>query len=296
MTSQLAHTSATGLRDYPAADALVGARPFTVQAADGVELRGVAWGSGPGLLLVHGFGGAKEDFFDHARELSELFTVVTFDLRGHGESGKPVEEDRYTLETLRADTLAVADANGFDDFVLLGHSMGGMVVRRIAVDLSHRVRALVLMDTSPGPVPGFAQDLIDLAIGVARNDGKAALKELLDMASPLNNDAYMRAIAANANYERFMDRKWDAVSIHMWSAMASVLAVQPDDLDAMRALSMPVHIIVGELDAPFRISADAMHAAIPTSSVAIINGAGHSPQFENPDDWYNALRSFLDSL
>ena len=97
---------------------------------DGVGLAVEVAGSGPGLLLVHGFGGAKEDFADHVQVLARDHTVVIFDHRGHGASDKPGSPAAYSLDRLATDTLQVADASGLDSFRLLGHSMGGMVARQ----------------------------------------------------------------------------------------------------------------------------------------------------------------------
>ena len=117
-------------------------------------------------MLVHGFGGAKEDFADHVPELARDHTVVVFDHRGHGESDKPDDLAAYSFDRLVADTLAVADAVGLDRFRLLGHSMGGMVARRVVLQHPERVEALILMDTAPGPI-----ELRSRADGVRRADG-----------------------------------------------------------------------------------------------------------------------------
>src|SRR6476646_8745277 len=58
---------------------------------DGVGLAVEVDGEGPGLLLVHGFGGAKEDFADHVPRMARTHTVVIFDHRGHGASDKPTD-------------------------------------------------------------------------------------------------------------------------------------------------------------------------------------------------------------
>ena len=67
---------------------------------DGVALEVTDSGSGPALLLVHGFGGAKEDFADHVDALASPYRVVTFDLRGHGESDCPSDIDAYSLDRM----------------------------------------------------------------------------------------------------------------------------------------------------------------------------------------------------
>ena len=138
---------------------------------DGVGLEVVERGTGPALLLVHGFGGAKEDFADQVDALARDHHVVTFDHRGHGESDGPEDPARYSLDRFAADLGNVLDALGIDPFRLLGHSMGGMIVRRFVLASPHRVDALVLMDTSPGPVPGLDGEIIELGVQIAQRAG-----------------------------------------------------------------------------------------------------------------------------
>ncbi len=264
---------------------------------DGVGLAVEVVGDGPGLLLVHGLGGAKEDFADHVPTLARDHTVVIFDHRGHGASDKPTDRAAYSFARLVDDTIAVADATGLEHFRLLGHSMGGMVARKIALHEQSRVDALVMMDTSAGPVPGFDPALVDLAVGVALNDGKRALKELLDMASVLESPAHERVLAKRPGYSQFEARKWADMSEIMWASLLHELAYQADDLPAMVAsLRVPLLVLVGAQDAPFVIAAHAMADAIAGTQLVVIPDAGHSPQFENPDAWIAALTGFLSAL
>jgi len=271
-------------------------RSTRITTDDGVELAAEVAGDGPGLLLVHGFGGAKEDFADHVRALAASHTVVTFDHRGHGGSDKPATLSAYSLARLRADVLAVADALAMERFRRLGHSMGGMVARRIAIDYPERVSALVMMDTSPGPIPGFDPALLELAADHALREGKEALRALLDSAGPLDTPAHQRLLTERRGYQEFCDRKWAALSHVMWAALARAIAHQSDDLDAMRALTMPVLVIVGEQDASFVAPARTMAGAIPGARLAVIPGAGHSPQVENGPAWRETLAGFLASV
>ncbi len=264
---------------------------------DGVGLEVEVSGSGAGLLLVHGFGGAKEDFADHVPVLAGDHTVVVFDHRGHGASDKPDDRAAYSLERLAADVQLVADGAGLDTFRLLGHSMGGMVSRKVALQAPERVEALIMMDTSAGPIPGFDPSLIDAAADVAFTEGKDALKELLDWAGALDTPAYQRVLAARPGYEEFEARKWANVSVVMWGSLALALAYQSDDLPAMAStLTCPVLVLVGDQDTPFVAAAHAMIEAIPSAELAVIADAGHSPQFENPGAWIEALTKFLASL
>jgi pimeloyl-ACP methyl ester carboxylesterase len=264
---------------------------------DGIELAVEVAGSGPGLLLVHGFGGAKEDFADHVPALARTHTVVVFDHRGHGESEQPTDPAKYSMARLTADTLQVADAVGLEQFRLLGHSMGGMVARRIVLEAPERVDALVMMDSAAGPIPGFDPELVDIAAQVALDEGKEKLKELLDFAQVLHTPAYRRVLVERPGYQDFQDRRWANTSHIMWATLVRELARQPDDLPRLAAeLRCPLLIIVGEQDVGFVEAAHAMANAIPAAQLVVVTDAGHSPQFENPAVWIDTLSNFLASV
>jgi pimeloyl-ACP methyl ester carboxylesterase len=261
---------------------------------DNVGLAVEVAGDGPGLLLVHGFGGAKEDFADHVARLAKNYTVVTFDHRGHGASDKPDDPHAYTLERLVTDTLEVADATGLDSFRLLGHSMGGLVSRKVVIRAPARIDALIMMDTAAGPIPSFDPSLMQIGADVAVNQGKDALIELLDFVKPLETPAHRRLVEERPGYKEFCEKKMVDYSAVMWGTLLMEQAHQSDDLAALAsALRGPLLVLVGDQDEPFLEVAQPMADAIPGSQVVVIPDAGHSPQFENPDAWIQAIEEFL---
>src|SRR6476659_7217150 len=150
----------------------------------GIELAIEVRGEGPALVCVPGFGGAQEDFADHLEALAERWRVITVDLRGHGDSDAPSDSSSYSLDRLARDVEAVADAVGAERFRLLGHSMGGMVARRIVLDRPERVAALVMMSTAAGPPAGLDPVLVDFGAALALDDWDA-LTRVLDEVAPL---------------------------------------------------------------------------------------------------------------
>jgi pimeloyl-ACP methyl ester carboxylesterase len=136
---------------------------------------------------------------------------------------------------------------------------------------------------------------MEVAAEVARTQGKAALKELLDLAAPLNNAAYERVLLERPGYQEFQDRKWDALSEVMWAALVVAIARQADDLPELAAIGCPVLVVVGEFDEPFLEPSRAMADAIPHAELVVIPDAGHSPQFENPERWATVISDFLTS-
>ncbi len=257
---------------------------------------------GRALLLVHGFGGAKEDFADHLDALGALgWHAVAPDLRGHGESEWPKGEDAYSFDAFAGDLVDLARGRGWSSFVLLGHSMGGMIAQELV--LSPRgsiVDALVLMDTAHGPMGWLDRDMLMMGVEVLRNDGVDAYVDLTDMlrdADPLVTPAFKRLLDERPGYAEFCDRKARATSADMRAAMMPAFVDQRERLPLLASsVRIPTLCIAGEQDDGFVDHCRAMADAIPGASLAVIDDAGHSPQFENPAQWLDALSGFLAGL
>lgn len=123
-----------------------------------------AGAAGTPVLLLHGLAGSGEHWEAQLAALGERYRVAAPDLRVHGRSDAPADGD-YSLAGYVADALAVADALGFDRFVLAGHSLGAAVAAELAANHPERVLALGLVDPG-GDVsddPGLEATLADVA-------------------------------------------------------------------------------------------------------------------------------------
>lgn len=250
---------------------------------------------GQPLFLLHGFTGAKEDLTDWLDPFADLgFHAVAPDHRGHGASGAPTAESEYSLATFADDVLDLADELGWDRFCLLGHSMGGMIAQALTLQAPERVERLVLMDTTHAPVEGVDRGVADLAIDMARTEGIDALADAIAaLDSPLATPADARVRAERPGYAEFGDRKLRASSPAMYAAMVPAMLDQVDRLDALRTLTMPVLVVVGEQDTPFLSASQRMAEAIPGAQLEVVPDAGHSPQFEAPEAWWKVVSDFF---
>ena len=264
-----------------------------IVTSDGVGLAVEQLGAGPPFLMLHGFTGAKEDFTDHAPRFADDSTVVLFDLRGHGDSDKPGTVDAYTFDRLVADTIDVANALELDRFTLLGHSMGGMVARRLVLAHPERVRGLVLMDTAPGLPPSIDPDLADAAASLALEGDMQLLRQILDEADTLGSEADQRVRRDRPGYVEYCERKWAQIAPESYAGLLREIVHQPDQLEAMHTIGCPTLVVVGEQDEHFLVSARAMADAVPSARLEVVPDAGHSPQFENPEAFFAAVGGFL---
>lgn len=258
-----------------------------------------AGAGGHPLMLVHGWTGAKEDFSDWMEPLAERhFHVVAPDNRGHGSSSKPSAESDYSFEAFADDVLALADALAWDRFVLLGHSMGGMVAQVVAMRDPGRLRGLVLMDTHHGAI-GVEPAIVDAGIDMARNNGIDAIADLMAVATepgPLDSEAYQRVCAERPGHFQSGIDKTRRSSAAMFAAMLAEMSSSPSRLAPLSTLAVPTLVIVGDQDVPFVAASEELAATIPGARLEVLADAGHSPQFEAPDSWWKAMTSFLDSL
>jgi haloacetate dehalogenase len=109
-------------------------------------------GSGPPLLLLHGYPQTHVMWHRVAPLLAQEFTVVACDLRGYGESSRPpttVDHWPYTKRAMASDLVAVMRALGFERFAVCGHDRGGRVGYRLALDHPERVTRLAVLDIVP---------------------------------------------------------------------------------------------------------------------------------------------------
>jgi haloacetate dehalogenase len=120
--------------------------------ANGVEIHAVTGGSGPPLLLLHGYPQTHAIWRKLAPQLAQHFTVVAADLRGYGDSAKPPglpDHANYSKREMAADQVAVMQTLGHSSFFLVGHDRGARVAHRLALDHPDAVRRLVTLDIVP---------------------------------------------------------------------------------------------------------------------------------------------------
>jgi len=119
---------------------------------EGPRIRFALGGEGPALLLLHGHPQTHVTWRKVAPELARRFTVVTMDLRGYGDSGKPEggpDHVAYSKREMAKDAVGLMAALGFRTFNLVGHDRGGRVGHRLALDHPRAVRRMAVFDIAP---------------------------------------------------------------------------------------------------------------------------------------------------
>ncbi|MFJ9787107.1 alpha/beta fold hydrolase [Amycolatopsis sp. NPDC101161] len=246
------------------------------------------------VLLVHGHPFDRSMWRPQAGYLAERgYRVVTPDLRGYGDSDTEDTGDTKTgLDVFAKDLVELADHLGLASFVLGGLSMGGQIVMQLANDHPERVRALLLADTFPGlDTPEAKQARYDTADRIAEEGMERYTDELLPKmiskqtrASRPDVEAHVRRMMRNAPRDGA-------------AAALRGRAERPDYTPTLRHIGVPTLVVVGSED-EFTPVADAelIHREVATSTLVVIEGAGHLPNLERETEFDDALSAFLTGI
>jgi pimeloyl-ACP methyl ester carboxylesterase len=237
----------------------------------------------PIALLVPGYTGSKEDFAPLLDPIAEGgFDAIAIDLPGQYESGGPDDEAAYqsaALGQVLAELIGKLAAEG-SPVVLLGHSYGGLVARA-AVLAGAPVAGLTLMDSGPAELPeGLRRQVLDIGEPAMRQHGLAAVQQMRDQFDaigpprPAALTAFLR--------ERFL-RSTPAALLGKARALRSEPDLVSSLARAIHTAGIPALVVCGEFDDAWSVSTQRDMADRLDSDFAVIPGAKHSPNTENPE-------------
>ncbi|MBX6753955.1 2-succinyl-6-hydroxy-2,4-cyclohexadiene-1-carboxylate synthase [Thermorudis peleae] len=258
--------------------------PFSLQTA----------GTGPGLLLLHGFTGSSATWAAFLPEWSTQYQVLAPDLIGHGQSAAPTDPARYTLEEAVDDLLALLDTLGIDQCIVLGYSLGGRLALTFAVHAPARVSALILESTSPGiadPSERAARKAQDEALAAMIEErGIAWFVEYWEQQPLFASQARLPAdVRARIRAERLAQRPSGLA--HSLRGMGT--GVMTPLWDHLPQLDLPVLLIVGAFDTKYVTIGQSMAAQLPHAELVIVPDAGHAVHVEQPEIFQNLVSTFL---
>lgn len=254
-----------------------------IQLRDGVRLHYQEAGRGPSLVLLHGVGSLGRTWEPQLGDLARDWHCVAVDLRGSGASAAP--PDSISIEALAADTAELIGALGGPAHVC-GLSMGGIVALRLAADFPEAVRSLVLADTwaaHPAAAASLGHRLAAIDTSSMEDLARQRMPAVYGPGAP--PALVERGIADMASKDRACYRRSNQV---LWAT----------DLRAeARGVRVPTLVLVGEHDTitPPALSEE-LAQLLPEATLAVIPGAGHLSNQENPAAFNAAVRGFLRSV
>ncbi|KQY68467.1 alpha/beta fold hydrolase [Ensifer sp. T173] len=242
-------------------------------------------GEGEPLICIHGVGSYLEAWSGVVERLKDRFTILTFDLRGHGQSSRV--KGRYEIDDFVNETLALADQAGFSTFNLAGFSLGGLIAQRLALTHLGRLRRLTLLSTVAGRTSAERERVLErlaaLRAGTPADHHNASLSRWLTEDFQERNPEIIARL-------RSRDAENDP---DCYVAAYRVLA-ETDFGGFLDQIRCPTLIATGEDDAGSNPRmARYMHERIPGSALRILPGLRHSILVEAPELVATLMADFL---
>jgi pimeloyl-ACP methyl ester carboxylesterase len=263
----------------------------TVQAKiNGMTLAFNDRGTGLPIVFLHAFPLNRTMWAKQEDALSSQFRVITIDLRGHGESDAPLWH--YSLDQAADDVHGLLDYLSIRQAVFVGLSMGGYILFAFYRKYAEYVKGLVLADTkAQADTDEGKQARFEMA-QIAYKQGGRAIADV--MIPKLLSPATIQTRPELVQRVRTMI-EGNQVSGIAGDLMA--MAARADSLPLLNQITCPTQIIVGELDLPTPPSdAKLMADQIPNVHFAIIPGAAHLSNMEQPGLFNETVRSFVSNV
>ena len=265
---------------------------------DGEPFCYVDEGTGPALVLIHGFL-VNHRVWQHIwKDLTPKFRVVALDLLGHGDSARPdVDRVKYDADGMADRAAALIRHLGLSNVGLVGHSMGGRVAMHLTLRHPGLVGRLMLMDSVgvPQSLPLLGK-IVTLPLA-----GKFIFKNVYK--KPVVRAYFKGDVFVDPRHvtDEMVDEVYRCLELpNGRDAMYSVLenTVAPNgsmaNEDTLRLLKLPVKLLWGEKDKIFPVhNAQRFEKLIAGSSLTVIPGIGHSPPEEAPAKTTEEILAFF---
>jgi 3-oxoadipate enol-lactonase len=243
-------------------------------------------GSGPVVVLAHGFLMDRSMFAPQVAALRDRFRVVTWDARGFGETA--FDGNPFTYWDLAQDCFGLLDHLGIDRAVVGGMSQGGFVALRMALVAPQRVVALVLLDSQAGTEDPAMLPALQEGMDAWTADG--ASTELIEAAANM--------MLGDANLTRTWTPRWMAREPRTLIEPTRALLTRDDITDRLGEIDVPALVVHGTADAAIPMErAQALADGLPgcRGVVAIPEGT-HTANLTHPGAVNDAIVTFLDGL
>jgi pimeloyl-ACP methyl ester carboxylesterase len=228
---------------------------------NGIEIEYDVTGTGPAVLLSHGYGETGRMWRGQQAALAERYRLITWDMRGHGGTDGGDDPAQYSLDATVEDMRALLRHVGEERAVIGGLSLGGYVSLAFYGAHPEMVRALVICDSGPG----FRNAEARAAWNRRAGERAAGLEQ--------------RGQHGLAHAARGMLAQTDARVI-----------------DLLPSIRVPTLIVLGDTDEPFIAPCEYMAKKIPGARLEVIRSAGHMSNVDQPAAFNRVVLDFLDAL
>ena len=244
-------------------------------------------GQGDPLVLIHGLGSSTQDWAFQVEEFSKHYRVITFDVRGHGQSDKP--PGPYGVELFARDTAGLIGALEAAPAHVIGISMGGMIAFQLAVDRPDLVKSLVIVNSYPELVPRSLKDRLQVVqrFLIVKLLGMRKMGEVLaGRLFPKPEHAALRELFA----DHWAQNDPKAYQETMKALVGWSVTERLGEIEA------PTLVVAADQDYTPLADKEAYTARLKHAELVVVEDSRHATPVEHPDTFNRILAAFLEKV
>lgn len=236
------------------------------------------------VLVMHHWMGDSSSYDPMIPYLNtDKFTYVFVDLRGYGRS----KEMRgiYTVDEASSDAMKLIDSLGWVNFHLIGHSMSGMIVQKMAVDYPSRVKSMIAINPVPASGSPSPQGMIDFFESAALNDDEAAMECVNTLTSYRYTKAFAKRIVSDFREGARTEARLGYMKMFFYT----------DFSESVKGLQTPILVLLGEhgYGGSEAFMQNTFMKWYPRAQLQWCKSAGHYPSIETPVALVATIEKFL---
>lgn len=256
-----------------------------------ISLNYTELGQGRPVIILHGLFGSARNWQGIARALADNYRVITPDLRNHGQSP---HLDSMSYSEMADDVIAIADKLNLSEIIIVGHSMGGKVAMTAALTQPERFSALVIVDIAPVEYEHDFNLFIDAMLSLnlqtlkSRAQAETALTKVIDDISVIQ--------LLLQNLIRSGDKFEWRINLQGIMTNLGLIGQFPDTLKNS-VCRLPALFLGGsESDYLRSLYNNEIYQYFPSAEITMINGSGHWPHAEKPNEFLKHLKTFINYI
>ncbi len=241
-------------------------------------------GKGQPLLFIHGLGSSARDWESQVQEFSRTYQVITFDLRGHGQSDKPAGP--YTMSMFASDAAALLKRLGIESANVVGLSLGGGIAFQLATESPEFVRTMVIVNSAPELVVRTFKD----RLGVWQRFAIVRLLGMRRMGEVLSKRLFPKLEQARLQIT-FVERWAENDPQSYQNAMRAMIGWSVRE--RLGSIKCPTLVITADQDYTPVALKEEYTKLIPNAHLVVIPHAHHATPVEEPEKFNKILMEFL---
>lgn len=249
-----------------------------------VDIHYEVTGEGEPLLFIHGLGSSSRSWEMQVPVFSQHYRVITFDIRGHGQSERPW--GRYSIEMFVSDTAELMTSLEVGPAHIVGHSLGGVIGLQLCIDMPEAVKSLVIVNGYP---EGYMRTF---------TDGFECLKQIVHVemtGTQGKRQASNRRLPPKQDQQQLRQTVIQRLAINNKRAYASAFwaLLSWSAVDSLSTIKCPTLVIAADQDfVPVSVK-KAYVSKIPRGELVVMANSRHATPTQQPEKFNTVLMEFL---